>query len=101
MEEEETEELKEEEKEEVSEKGVEVKQVGEDVRCEPEVTYLRCTRLQVTEAKAEEELGEMISGVPDSISKVDKAWDLHETYKWANWVRPWTQFQRRKLPYIE
>lgn len=58
-----------------------VETTGEEISSQ--MTYRVVFDAAIMEAKAEEELGQMIACVLDSRSKVDKLWDLDYAYKWV------------------
>lgn len=58
-----------------------VETTGEELSSK--TSYWVVSDAAIAEAKAEEELGQMIASVPNSSSKVDKVWDLHSPYKWV------------------
>lgn len=46
------------------------------------MSYVEVSDAAIAKVRVEEEFGEMIAWVPDSVIKVEKVWDLNEAYKW-------------------
>lgn len=59
--------------------SAEAKEEGEE-SSQMDLSFPEISKVALEEAKAEEEMGQMIAYVPDPNSKVEKTWDLHEVY---------------------